>query len=60
MITNPAVPEELYLWVCHDCKQDFLFRSDAEDHVRSEGHRQMLKYDLASLGGAPQRREELS
>ena len=40
------MPEELYLWVCHDCKQDFLFRSDAEDHVRSEGHRQMLKYDL--------------
>ena len=60
MITNQVVPEELYLWICHDCKQDFLFRSDAEDHVRSEGHIQMRKYNLAALDRAQQRKEELS
>jgi hypothetical protein len=37
------------LWVCHECKKDFLFQSDVDDHMRIEGHREIRKYDLKHL-----------
>lgn len=37
------------VWVCHECGNNFLFRSDAEDHVRMAGHMKIEKYDMEAL-----------
>jgi hypothetical protein len=38
-----------YVWVCHECGNNFLFRSDAEDHVRMAGHKKIEKYEMEAL-----------
>ena len=33
-------PDDLKaIWICHECKQKFVFHSDTEDHNNSTGHK---------------------
>ena len=41
--------QDLGLWVCHECKKEFLFESDVDDHMRMAGHKEIRKYDLNLL-----------
>ena len=37
------------VWVCHECGSNFVFHSDAEDHAKIIGHKNIKKYDMALL-----------
>ncbi len=36
------------IWVCDNCKFDFIFHSDVEMHKHETGHLTMEKFDLSS------------
>ncbi len=42
-------PDDLNrIWICHECKCSFVFRSDVDDHKSKSGHLEIEKYDLTS------------
>jgi hypothetical protein len=36
------------IWFCKDCKANFLFRSDVEEHIDRTGHLSIHEYDMES------------
>jgi hypothetical protein len=41
-------PELNSIWCCKDCKTNFIFRSDVQDHIESTGHLYVDEYDMES------------
>lgn len=36
------------IWLCQDCKANFLFRSDVEEHIERTGHLLIHEYEMSS------------
>jgi hypothetical protein len=42
-------PDDLEsIWVCHRCREKFVFYSDVEYHVRTTDHAEISKHDFQS------------
>ncbi len=42
-------PDDLkMMWICYECKSDFIFYSDVDNHKSDTGHSMLEKYDLFS------------
>ena len=36
------------MWICYECRSDFIFYSDVDIHKNDTGHSKVEKYDLFS------------
>ena len=47
-------PDDLNtMWLCCECRRNFLFHSDVEDHKREFNHSRVVLYDISETKGSP-------
>ena len=35
-----------YVWICYECRQCFIFKSDKDGHTRTTGHNEIRQSDI--------------
>ena len=47
-------PEDLKtVWLCYECRRNFLFHSDVEDHKREFNHSKVMLCDISETARSP-------